>query len=102
MKHTYLSHITHVFTLCTFLAFIPAAGHAACYVEYKAKRDNPLKLHYGVAQLDDTECNARAAQRALSPKLASDNWVLLSIVGFVDAEKLDEVKANAGQYFLRY
>ena len=32
---------------------LAAPSHAACYVDYKAKRDNPLRLHYGVMQLPD-------------------------------------------------
>jgi hypothetical protein len=102
MKHTsYIPRIRGM-ALATMIALSPMAGHAACYAEYKAKRDNPLKLHYGVAELSDSACNKRSAAAALAPRLASDGWILLSIVGFVDASDLGEVKANAGNYFLRY
>ena len=100
MKHT--PHIIRTLVLTSMLTVVPLLGHAACYAEYKAKRDNPLKLHYGVAELNDAACNQKDATLALAPRLAADNWVLLSIIGFVDAEELDGVKANAGDYFLRY
>jgi hypothetical protein len=84
------------------LAFVPMASHAACYAEYKAKRDNPLKLHYGIAKLSDAQCTKSAAQAALTPRLAADGWVFLSIVGFVDETDLQGKKESAGAYFLRY
>lgn len=86
----------------TVLLALPSAAQADCYAEYKAKRDNPLKLHYGVAKMNDAACTQAKAKAALAARLAKDNWILLSIVGFVAQDKLNEVKANAGDYFLRY
>jgi hypothetical protein len=104
MKHTLyrLSGLAPTLILAIVLFAVPIAVEAGCYAEYKAKRDNPLKLHYGVAELDDAACTKAQAQKMLAPRLKADNWVLLSIVGFVAQDKLDEVKANAGDYFLRY
>lgn len=84
------------------LALLPAMGHAACYAEYKAKRDNPLKLHYGVAELADDQCSPKAALAALAPRLAADGWVLLSVINILDEGDLEGVKESAGAYFLRY
>lgn len=108
MKHT--SHTAHRLApralrhmaLSAALIAIPTLGHAACYAEYKAKRDNPLKLHYGVAQLSDEACTAKAASAAMKPRLAADGWILLSIVGLINETEIEGVKANAGDYFLRY
>ncbi len=63
-----------------------AAGtaDAACQVQYKAKRDNPLKLDFGTASLPDEACASEAAAAAaLAPRLAEKGWTLLSIVSIV-------------------
>lgn len=95
------------------LALIPAAlvaalafaapAQAACFADYKAKRDDPLRLHYGVAELPDSACGSKKAASAdLAPRLARDGWTLLNILSIFGPEGLDQRKDSAGQYFLRY
>lgn len=80
---------------------LPAS--ADCYVDYKAKRDAPLRLAYGVSQISDGACGDKGAERAeLLPRLASDGWTLLKILSSFGPEGLDERKASAGDFFLRY
>lgn len=90
--------------LTTFLALaaLTGASEAACYADYKAKRDNPLRLSYGVAEVSDGACSNRAARAELEPRLAADGWTLLKILSTFGPEGLDERKASAGDYFLRY
>lgn len=79
----------------------PAA--AECYADYKAKRDDPLRLAYGVSQVPDSACgNNGAARRALAPRLAQDGWTLLNILSTFGPEGLDQRKDSAGNFFLRY
>jgi len=78
----------------------PAA--ADCFADYKAKQDNPLRLHYGVAQVSDGNCSPGAAAGELGPRLAGDGWTLLTVLATFGPEGLDERKASAGAYFLRY
>lgn len=76
---------------------------AACYADYKAKRDDPLKLHYGVMELPDTACaNRSAATRQVAARLAPQGWVLLNVLSVFDADGLAERKDSAGKFFLRY
>lgn len=76
---------------------------ADCYADYKAKQENPLRLHYGVAALPDAACGSKsAAKQALAPRLAADGWTLLNIVSIFGPEGLDQRKDSAGSYFLRY
>ena len=83
------------------LAFaLPAS--AECYADYKAKKDDPLQLHYGVAQVSDANCSPGAAQGELAPRLAGDGWTLLNVLSTFGPEGLEERKASAGEYFLRY
>ncbi len=85
------------------LALLAApAAQAACYADYKAKQDSPLRLHYGVAQLPDSACSPSAAADVLAPRLARDGWTLLNILSIFGPEGLDQRKASAGPYFLRY
>jgi hypothetical protein len=89
-------------TLVLLLLALPGAADAECYADYKAKRDNPLRLSYGVAQVSDGACSKRAARDELEPRLAADGWTLLKILSTFGPEGLDERKASAGEYFLRY
>ncbi len=85
------------------LAALPAA--AECYADYKAKRDDPLRLHYGVIALPDAACaSADAAAEAIAARIGVDGWTLLAVVSIFDESGLDDEKrrASAANYFLRY
>ena len=86
--------------LATLLA-LPAA--ADCYVDYKAKQDGPLRFAYGVSQVSDAVCGKpRREKDELAPRLAADGWTLLKILSSFGPEGLNERKASAGDFFLRY
>lgn len=97
--------MTRTLITCLLLALTMAlaAPVAAqdCYADYKAKQDNPLKLHYGVAAISGT-CSTGAAQKELAPRLQKDGWTLLNVVSVFGPDGLDRRKANAGAYYLRY
>lgn len=57
-------------------AATPVAAQSACVVEYKAKRDAPLKLTYGTLTLPSCQ-GAEAQARAI---LADQGWILLKIL----------------------
>jgi len=76
-------------------------AQAACYADYKAKRDDPLRLHYGVAEITG-DCSPEAAETELTPRLTADDWQLLSIEGVFDDAGLEEREESAGEYYLRY
>ena len=80
----------------------PVAAEAACYADYKAKREDPLRLHYGVAEIPANACDKRAAAQSLTPRLAADGWALLNVLSVFDDAGLEERKGSAGQYYLRY
>ena len=77
---------------------LPAA--AECFADYKAKQDDPLRLHYGVAQV--SECDQATAETELAPRLATGGWTLLNVLSTFGPEGLAEREASAGDYFLRY
>ncbi|GIT91497.1 hypothetical protein JANAI62_19540 [Jannaschia pagri] len=77
------------------------AAQAECYADYKAKQDNPLRLHYGVMQIPDSACSAGAAAGVVAGRL-QDGWQLLNVVSVFGPEGLSERRASAGAFFLRY
>ena len=96
MKHFYLPLAFGLLIGCA----MPAQA-AGCYADYKAKQDNPLRLHYGVAELRE-ECSVSAAEAELPERLAADDWQLLNVLGTFDDTGLEERKESAGEFFLRY
>ncbi|MBO9464327.1 hypothetical protein J7443_03720 [Tropicibacter sp. R15_0] len=81
---------------------LPAAAQADCFVEYKAKKDSPLRLHYGILSLDGSCPSASAAAQSASRRVASGGWTLLNVVGLSENTPSGAKRANAGEYYLRY
>lgn len=88
------------FSLCLLMLGTTAA-QAACYADYKAKQDGPLRLHYGVAEVSG-ECTSTSAESQLIGRLGDNGWQLLNVLGVFDDAGLDERKDSAGEYFLRF
>ncbi len=96
--------ITHLaFTLATSLlvAAFSLSANAECFYSYKAKRDNPLQLHYGVIKVDGS-CQQPTPSREIASRIARDGWTLLSVVGTVAQPKLNLERERAGEFFLKY
>ncbi len=83
------------------LLVLSSAAQAACFADYKAKRDDPLRLHYGVAEIMGA-CSPEGAIVELAPRLAVDGWQILSVEGVFDDAGLEERQDSAGEYYLRY
>lgn len=96
----FMTRITAYLALAMTALFLPSAAQAACYADYKAKRDQPYELHYGVMQI--SACDKGAATQEARQRLAKAGWVLLNVVSVFDDSGLDSRKANAGPYFLRF
>jgi hypothetical protein len=91
--------------LPTALLALTLAGpvHADCFADYKAKLDDPLRLHYGVVQVPDAICGDPAQVRAeVAGRIARDGWHLLNVLGIFGPEGLEQRRESAGAYFLRY
>lgn len=79
-----------------------SAAQAECYADYKAKKDDPLQLHYGVARVSDANCSRPGATNELRARLSADGWTLLNVLSTFGPEGLGERKASAGAWYLRY
>ncbi len=96
MKHIILSFLS----AALIAAALPASA-AGCYADYKAKQDNPLRLHYGVAQINGA-CNAGAAKAELSARLSAQGWTLLNILSVFGEDGLAQRRDSAGSNYLRF
>ncbi len=82
-------------------AALPA--QAQCYADYRAKQDDPLRLHYGVAELPNDACtNPQRAAQLLNQRLAQGGWIFLDLLSTFGPEGLDQRRERAGQFFLRF
>ena len=95
MKNTLISAVILVSSLAA------SAASAACYADYKAKQDNPLKLHYGVIELRG-DCNKKSAKKEIAKRISGDGWDVMNVMAVFDESGLEGRKADAGQYYLRY
>ncbi len=95
-----MKHAIAPLCLLALLAAAPAAAEG-CYADYKAKQDNPLRLHYGVIELRDG-CSAATAKPEVSARLKQGGWTLLNLLSVFGPEGLAERKADAGPYYLRF
>ena len=84
------------------LALAVAGPAQACYADYRAKMDNPLRLHYGVIDLPDNACSVPAATPLIAQRLAAAGWELLQVVSVFDEAGLAARRADAGEFFLRF
>ncbi|MGB3246941.1 MAG: hypothetical protein WBB25_20585 [Sulfitobacter sp.] len=96
MKRTTLS-----LTLALLVATALPATAAGCYADYKAKQDNPLRLHYGVARINGV-CSRGAARAELEQRLSAQGWKLLNILSVFGDEGLAQRKDSAGPNYLRF
>jgi hypothetical protein len=86
----------------TCLAMLAASPALACYADYRAKMDSPLRLHYGVIDLPDDACTPATATPVITERLAASGWELLQLIAIFDETGLEERKTDAGEHFLRY
>ncbi|MEO8531158.1 MAG: hypothetical protein ABI459_08030 [Deltaproteobacteria bacterium] len=76
---------------------------AECYADYKAKQGDPVKFHYGVMQLPDAVCgDMGAASGEVGSRLNAAGWQLLKLQSIFGSDKLNQKKADAGEFFLRF
>ncbi|MBL4629131.1 MAG: hypothetical protein JKY00_14065 [Roseicyclus sp.] len=90
--------------LLAALALSVLAGplHAACYAEYRARMDNPLRLHYGVIEIRNSACSVGAATGEVASRLASQGWTLVQVQSVFQDDGLAARRADAGQYYLSF
>ena len=89
-------------TIIILAIFLTQSAQAACYADYKAKQENPLKLHYGIMKFDSVECTASIVQKKVALRLLPHGWTLLNLLTVSRKLPTTQRKENAGENFLRY
>lgn len=80
-----------------------APARADCYADYKAKKENPLRLSYGVIRLSGHACASPGAARPeVARRIRKGGWTLLAVLSIFGPEGLAQRKGNAGANYLRY
>jgi len=76
---------------------------AACFADYKAKQEDPLRLHYGVIEVGVQPCRmSRAVSNTVSKRVAAGGWMLLQVESVFDETGLEAKKRDAGEFYLRF
>ncbi|MGJ8616994.1 MAG: hypothetical protein ACSHWS_09135 [Sulfitobacter sp.] len=96
-----MKNVTLSLLMAVTIGLALPASAANCYADYKAKQDNPLRLHYGVAQLNGA-CDAGAARTELAERLAAQGWTLLNVLSVFGDEGLAQRRDSAGPNYLRF
>lgn len=91
-----------LFAAGIILVALTGSAQAECYADYKAKQDDPLRLHYGVMEVLKDDCSKKAAAKAMAPRLKDAGWTLLNVLSIFGPEGLAERKASAGDFYLRF
>ncbi len=81
---------------------LPSAAAADCYVSYKAKKEPPLQLHFGIVRLGGACPSSGVAASAVAGRVSSGGWTLLNVVSLSSSPPSSSERANAGAYYLRY
>ncbi len=96
-----LSHPLRLAAATVAISLASSVAAAECYADYKAKKDNPLRLHYGVVELRGG-CDNASARDEITARIAKDGWQLLNVLSVFDETDLAGKEASAGQFYLRY
>lgn len=92
---------TLILTLATFTA-LAAPAHAACYAEYRAQRQNPVQLAFGVAEIRGGYCDASTAATYLRNALGRSGWTLSNIVSTVNRNSAPGNSGYTNGHYLRF
>ena len=74
-----MTQLIRILALSLGLTLAATGAHAACYVEYKAKRDKPLELFFNSVVVSEP-CTVASARQQVQSILASQGLTLLKIV----------------------
>ncbi len=98
-----MKNLVQILALISALMALPAAASAECYADYKAKKDAPLQLHYGVIELPQEACSDFVLAGDITrERISVGGWTLLQVISLFGPEGLAQRMENAGQYYLRF
>lgn len=96
-------HVLHIAASVLAISLVAAPVQAACFADYKAKKTDPLKLHYGVIELYESSCDStQSVADEITKRIGVGGWRLLNVMSVFGTEGLSERKDSAGPYYLRF
>ncbi|WP_323769541.1 hypothetical protein [Antarctobacter sp.] len=100
-RHIMFSALSRGFAAALLLVTLalPSAAAADCYVHYKAKRNKPYGLHYGIVHVSGS-CPS-SPQRTVQSRISSGGWSILNIVKVTTARPNSSEIASAGSHYYR-
>lgn len=84
------------------LASLAAPAEAACYAQYRATRQNPVQLAYGVAAIPGNTCSAQAAAQYLQDRLSRSGWTLQNVLSTMTSNSAPANAGYTGGHYLAY
>ena len=84
------------------IAALAVPAQAACYAEYRASRQNPVQLAYGVAEIRGGSCDAQSAAQYLQARLAQSGWTLQNVLSTVNSNAAPANSGYTGGHYLNY
>ena len=98
-----MKHLVSYLVAAVVLFAAVQSAQAACYADYKAKQENPLRLHYGVVEVDADPCRMSGKiRRDVEKRVADGGWKVLQVQSVFGDAELEATKRDAGKFFLRY
>lgn len=91
--------------ICLCCSILACSANAACYADYKARKYDPFKLHYGVLLLYSEDCIDELVSVTKSRvyfRLEQVGWRLLDVIDVFNDSGLKERKESAGKYYLKF
>lgn len=95
------SKLLKISLILCFSFFFTGVYAGECFVLYKAKKNNPLKLHLGLMQVNEP-CSGNSLEIVVSNRLKPSGWLLLKIVNTTESIETEKMKSDLGDYFLKY
>jgi len=96
--------MTRITTAAIFLfstCFYTHAFADNCFILYKAKKDDPLRLHVGLMEIEQ-KCTNADLEVLAEQRLRSDGWLLLKIVDRLQRTDTKKIESDLGEFFLKY
>ncbi len=69
-----------VYFTAAILCALGSVASAYCMAEFKAKKDDPLRLDYGEMMVQAHDCTVENAEAAVGDLLEENGWTLLRVL----------------------
>jgi hypothetical protein len=82
---------------------LAAPAAAQCFADFRARRDAPYALIYGVIELPPAACTGREAAAAeIARRIGRAGFTLLDVRSLFGPEGLEARRDDAGDFFLNF